>query len=203
MPNATRPRSAHAGFTLIELMITLAIVIILAVIGVPSMRNFLVMQQARSDADSLASAIRLARTEAVKRSGNVSICPLPANFNPAQPACVANATGDWGNGWMVFIDYDDTTAGTSAYDNTNGHDKILRVEQTVRSAQAINNANPAFQAITFMANGISSRAAGTFTVGPATNTAGQSLTLTVSRQGRVTQSAWAGTTATTTTTAQP
>jgi type IV fimbrial biogenesis protein FimT len=189
MPNATRPRSAHAGFTLIELMITLAIVIILAVIGVPSMRNFLVMQQARSDADSLASAIRLARTEAVKRSGNVSICPLPANFNPAQPACVANATGDWRYGWMVFIDYDNASSSGSAYDtSTDQRDAILRVEQTVRSAQATNSAN--FKAITFMANGISSSALGTFTVGPATNTHGQSLQLAVSRQGRVTQRAW-------------
>lgn len=198
-PRAKCSRSDQSGFTLIELMVTLAIVVILATIGVPAMRNFLVMQQARADADSLASAIRLARTEAVKRSGNVSICPLPANFNPAQPACVANATGDWGNGWMVFIDYDDPAAGASAYDNTNStsHDQILRVEQTVRSAQATNSAN--FKAITFMANGISSSALGTFTVGPTTNTPGQTLRLVVSRQGRVTQNALTATTAATTT----
>lgn len=179
-------RTHGRGFTLVELMVTLAIVVILATLGVPAMGQFLVTQRAKADADSLASALRLARTEAVKRSGPVSICPLPANFNPASPACVSTSTTDWSHGWMVFVDYDNSSGTSGDYDST--RDTILRVEQNVRSAKAENSQT--YTSITFMANGISSAAAGTFIVGPSTNTPKQSLKLTVSRQGRVTQEAW-------------
>ncbi|WP_290870676.1 GspH/FimT family pseudopilin [Aquabacterium sp.] len=185
-PGHTSSRARWRGFTLVELMVTLAIVVILATVGVPAMSQFLVTQRAKADADSLAAALRLARTEAVKRSGPVSICPLPANFNPASPACVSTTTTDWSHGWMVFVDHDNSGGEDGAFESD--RDTILRVEQNVRSAKAENSQT--FKAITFMANGISSSAAGTFTVGPSTNTPNQSLKLTVSRQGRVTQEAW-------------
>jgi Tfp pilus assembly protein FimT len=99
---------------------------------------------------------------------------------------VSTTTTDWSHGWMVFVDYNNSADEDGSFESD--RDTILRVEQNVRSAKAENSQT--FKAITFMANGISSSAAGTFTVGPSTNTPNQSLKLTVSRQGRVTQEAW-------------
>lgn len=75
--------------TLIELMVTLAVAIILIAVGMPLFTGVAANNRATAQTNALVSAIKLARSEAVKRGGNVSI------------AAVGN---DWANGWTVFVD---------------------------------------------------------------------------------------------------
>ena len=56
------------GFTLIELMIALAIGAILLMLGLPSFNEFLRNSEIRSTTESLVNGLRVARTEAVRRN---------------------------------------------------------------------------------------------------------------------------------------
>ena len=88
---------AHSGFTLVELMITLAVGIIVMSIGVPAFLNMVSTNQAAGYANDLVGAMRLARSEAIKRGGTATVCASNAD----QSACSSN---DWNNGWIVFSD---------------------------------------------------------------------------------------------------
>lgn len=62
------------GFTLVELMITLAVIGILAVIATPSMTALVNANRVNSAAGELVTAMQIARSEAVRRNARVSVC---------------------------------------------------------------------------------------------------------------------------------
>lgn len=147
-----------------ELMVTTAILVILLAIGVPQLRGFLERKRVAADLESLASSFQLARSEALKRSGTVSICAKTA---ADAPACVNGTTNDWSNGWLVFIDYAGAAgAGAGTFDTT---DTVLRVESPIRSASI--RLSIARSPITFRATGFATSAGTTFTVNPETGNA--------------------------------
>jgi type IV fimbrial biogenesis protein FimT len=78
----------HCGFTLIELVVTVAIVAILVSLAAPSMRKIIDTQHVRSGADNLQTALLFARSEAIKRAVNVSVVP---------------SGGKWTSGWAVQL----------------------------------------------------------------------------------------------------
>lgn len=82
----------NQGFTLVELMITVTVLTILITVGIPSFQS--IMQNSRSAAlaNGLATAINLARSEAVKRNGAVTVCAS---------SDAATCTGAWTQGWIV------------------------------------------------------------------------------------------------------
>jgi len=95
-------RSRHGGFTLLELMITLALAGILVTLVVPSMRDFMRNGRLTSAANDLLRSLNLARTEAIKRqSGNVVVC---ATTDPdASDSSISCSYGAL-SGWFVFHD---------------------------------------------------------------------------------------------------
>jgi type IV fimbrial biogenesis protein FimT len=98
----------HTGFTLIELMITLAILSILFTAGLPKMSIFFKGNRMVTNTNDLLAGLNIARSEAIKAGGRVTICKS-ANAGSASPAC--STTGGWESGWFVFVD-SDATKGT-------------------------------------------------------------------------------------------
>lgn len=79
------------GFSLIELMVVLAIAAILLSIGAPAFGELIQRQKIITAANEFIAAIHLTRSEAVQRGTRVDLVPVD---------------GDWDNGWLVFVDGD-------------------------------------------------------------------------------------------------
>lgn len=101
------------GFTLIELIVTMALAVIVLTIGVPSFQDMLRTNRAATQTNEFTSAITLARSEAAKRNRNVVLCP-----STDQASCTGGT--DWAAGWIAFVDLNDN-------DTLDGTDVLLRV----------------------------------------------------------------------------
>ncbi|MEM9386112.1 MAG: GspH/FimT family pseudopilin [Pseudomonadota bacterium] len=89
------------GVTLVELLVTIAALVILASLAVPSFNAVLQNNGLTASVNSLITDFTLARAEALKRNSPVTIC-RSNNANADAPSC---GTGDrWDEGWVVFID---------------------------------------------------------------------------------------------------
>ena len=88
--NAPPPRKqSELGFTLLEVMITIAIIAILLGLSVPGLRAYMENRYASSQAETLAGELRKSQIEAIKRNGTVefvmtksAVLPV-AGFNPS------------------------------------------------------------------------------------------------------------------------
>ncbi|MDH6166172.1 type IV fimbrial biogenesis protein FimT [Variovorax boronicumulans] len=76
-----------SGFTLVELMVVVAILAVLGAIGVPSFRDMLLNQRLATAAQGFGAALSFARMEAIQRAQGVEV--------------IALAGGDWSEGWVV------------------------------------------------------------------------------------------------------
>ncbi|MFK7795146.1 MAG: GspH/FimT family pseudopilin [Gammaproteobacteria bacterium] len=84
------------GFTIVELMLSLAVAAVILTIGVPSFQGLIERNQLTSGINQIISSMSLARSEAIKRNQRVSICPSSDGAT-----CLGN---QYENGWIVFVD---------------------------------------------------------------------------------------------------
>lgn len=91
--------SAQRGFTLFELMITLAVAGTIAAFTVPNMRDFMRNNRLSSAANDMLRSVQVARSEAVKRQAVVAVC-ASSNPSAAEPTCSNGVM----TGWIVFQD---------------------------------------------------------------------------------------------------
>lgn len=85
-PPRGSPRAARRGFSLIELMATLAVFAVVITLAAPSMSELLRNQRVKTASFDLFSSLMYARSEAIKRNANISVTPNG---------------GDWGTGWSI------------------------------------------------------------------------------------------------------
>lgn len=86
-------RKPTDGFTLIEMLVAIAIAAILLAVAVPSFSAANLSSRLRASSTDLIASAQLARAEAIKRNGIVNLCPS-ADGTSCSP-------GGWEQGWIV------------------------------------------------------------------------------------------------------
>jgi type IV fimbrial biogenesis protein FimT len=91
------PIPRRHGFTLLELLASLAIGATLVVLAAPSYRAWIAEMELRDRVEALVEAMSFARAEAIKRGVRVNLCPTSGGDHCA-------GGGRWEGGWILFAD---------------------------------------------------------------------------------------------------
>lgn len=83
------------GFTLIELMVTVAVLAILLALAAPSFLDMSLSSRLTAISNSLTTSIQLARSEAIKRNQTITLC---ASSDGEE----CDADTDWSVGWVML-----------------------------------------------------------------------------------------------------
>ena len=136
----TMSRVRH-GFTLIELMISLVVLVVLIAIGIPGMQGLINTGRLSSAANEISAAVQLARTEALRRNRSVVLCR-----SDTLAACADGAVWD---GWLVFVD-------TNNNGTVDAGEDIIRTGSvgTLLVMRASNAISSRDQLLTFLPSGL-------------------------------------------------
>jgi type IV fimbrial biogenesis protein FimT len=93
-PNKPQSRK---GFTILELMITLAVTAVLLTLGIPAFHEFSLKQKMNAAVSSLQNDLLYGRNQAIYRDTQVIACPGSLSYG-----CTEST--DWSDGWIVFSD---------------------------------------------------------------------------------------------------
>lgn len=88
----------EAGFTLVELMVTLSVVAVLLSAGAPSFSAMIKNNRLSTESYEMHTLLGAAHSEALRQRTAVTVC--------RSENAIDCSTGDWGAGYMAFIDLD-------------------------------------------------------------------------------------------------
>lgn len=154
----------ETGFTLTELITTIAIAALLIGIAVPAFQETIASSRLTSAANQFIAALNLARSEAIKRNIRVTVCP-----SNNQATCTGGS--QYEQGWIVFVDGDNNGAIAAATD-------LIQATTALPTGLTLTNTTIPDAFISYTSSGSSKRATGGFQAG----------TLTLCKTGYTTQS---------------
>jgi type IV fimbrial biogenesis protein FimT len=163
--------SRVTGFTLVELMVTIAVLAILLGVAVPGFQAFVRRTQVSNMTNEFVAATLIAKADAVARNRCVTLC-RSANASVDAPTCTTSGD-EWTAGWLIFANpaCDGNPAGSGA--------ELLRVYVGDPSGATLTtptSGSKRLNTITFDSRGMSSLSgAGQINVAPP----GQSFTRTI------------------------
>jgi len=138
----------NSGFTMLELVITMSIVAILAMIAVPGFQYVTTSNRVSTEVNGLLGDMQYARNEALKEGLPITIC-ASANPTAVPPSCSGSTS--WQSGWIVFPEPNSTQTVVPT-------SPILR-SQTPFTANDTFDANFGVEAVTFNREGFASSGA--------------------------------------------
>ncbi len=145
-----------AGWTLTELLITLAVASIVLALSVPDMGALVADRAVQGEAQAFQSALRLARHEAMRFGEVVSVCARDPEGGDTVHACWPEGRS-WSAGWLVFVDRGQRGV-------VDAEDRVLLVHQPVRGSSLV---QATLSRVSFQPTGISFNAASSFRFVPA------------------------------------
>lgn len=123
-----------SGFTLLEVMVVVAIVAILTTLAAPSFVSLMQSNSVSSNVNTFMSDLRFARSESIRRGGAVIMCRSD-DPEAAAPVCnTTSGTNGWVSGWIIFENRDSAT--TTNLNFTTG-DELLRVQGPITNLDSI------------------------------------------------------------------
>lgn len=135
------------GFSLLELMVTVAIVAIIAMLVAPAFDSMLKANRTRTVANELLASLNLARSEAMLRGQPVSICRSSDGRT-----CTTAGTG-WDKGWIVFVNEDGLAEGATAW-RDNDTEELLQVRQDLPYRVMLRTNGNFLQSLTYQRTGL-------------------------------------------------
>lgn len=143
------------GFTLLELLATLAIVAIVVGVAVPAMTDAIRRSRLAAAHNEFVSALYLLRSEAAKRNRVVKMC---RSRDAMVPSCDSSEGGGWHTGWAVWVDADDSG-------QIDGGEPAILVHGPLRGDLIITGNGNVADRVAFRSTGITLGAGnGTFTI---------------------------------------
>ena len=136
------------GFTLQEMIVTLVIASVLLVIAAPNLRVFLQKNHMAAQVNLLLADLHRARSEAIKRRTQVTVCRLDGSSTA--PKCASGDGKGWEVGWVVFSDGNDN----SVIDADEG-EELLSIQKIEAKDLTIYGRSGAGDKIRFPASGLS------------------------------------------------
>lgn len=90
-------RHNHFGFTVIEMMIAIAVLAVILTTAVPAMGDFMAQQRLTAGANHLVGHLQFARGQAISRNTLVAACP-------SNDGATCTGGNRWDDGWIVYLD---------------------------------------------------------------------------------------------------
>jgi type IV fimbrial biogenesis protein FimT len=113
----SQPACRCTGYSMTEVLTTLAVVGVVVSNGVPAMQNLVHEQRLTTQVNQLFTDLHLARSESIKRSAQVTLCK-------SNDGATCSTVSDWRDGWIMFVD-------------TNGNEVVDTGETIIRVGQAL------------------------------------------------------------------
>lgn len=130
-----------AGFTVIELMITIALAAIILTLGVPAYQGLVERNRLTADINSFISSLALARSEAVKRKQRVNLCAS------SDGSTCSNNNSGYESGWIVYVET------IAPADNRANSEQLLWVSEALADNMTLRATVPFNNRIQYLATG--------------------------------------------------
>jgi len=96
--NNSMKKITQSGFTLLELMVVIAMMGVLVAVGIPSFNSMLTTNEMADTTNELILSLRKARAEAISSGRNTIVC------SSTDGVTCSGAAGNWNQGWLVMVD---------------------------------------------------------------------------------------------------
>ena len=121
---------ANAGFTLIEVMVTLSVLGALIAVAAPSMTKLILDNRIRSQASDLMASLAIARSESAKQGVRVTVC-TSTTYAASPPSCNGGGSNSWKSGYILFTDVN----ANGVFDA--GTDTLLRIGEPLSGGNTL------------------------------------------------------------------